>query len=90
MVTSFWIWGLSKAPKKVSDMNKIKIIAFALIISICLCGCTVSKTDSPKGDITFTDDMGRTVNVKTTKNVAALLGSFAHIWTLAGGEAMWS
>lgn len=34
----------------------------------------------------FTDDLGRTVTVDDPERVAALLGSFAQIWMLAGGE----
>ena len=34
----------------------------------------------------FTDDLGREVSVESPKRVAALLGSYADIWYLAGGE----
>lgn len=34
---------------------------------------------------TFTDDLGRTVTVENPQKVAALLGSFADMWFLAGG-----
>lgn len=34
----------------------------------------------------FTDDLGRSVTVKSCERVAALLGSFAEVWHLAGGE----
>lgn len=37
---------------------------------------------------TFTDALGREVSVKNPKRVAALLGSFADIWYLAGGEVI--
>ena len=37
---------------------------------------------------TFTDDLGRTVTVDSPQRVACLLGSFADIWTLAGGEVI--
>ena len=36
--------------------------------------------------ITFTDALGRTVTVGRPRRVAALIGSFADIWCLAGGE----
>lgn len=37
--------------------------------------------------LTFTDDLGRTVTAPCQpKKVAALIGSFAHVWTLAGGN----
>ena len=35
--------------------------------------------------VVFTDDLGRTVTVTNPKRVAALLGSYADIWYLAGG-----
>lgn len=35
--------------------------------------------------VVFTDDLGRKVTVENPKRVAALLGSYAHIWYLAGG-----
>ena len=40
-----------------------------------------NSTDAVK----FTDDLGREVTVENPKRVAALLGSYAHIWYLAGG-----
>lgn len=36
--------------------------------------------------VTFTDDLGREVTVDSPERVAALIGSFADIWILAGGE----
>lgn len=35
--------------------------------------------------VTFMDDLGREVTVENPQRVAALLGSYAHIWHLAGG-----
>ncbi len=35
---------------------------------------------------TFEDDLGRSVSVEQPERVACLLGSFAQIWQLAGGE----
>ncbi len=35
--------------------------------------------------VTFTDDLGREITVENPQRVAALLGSFADIWYLAGG-----
>lgn len=37
------------------------------------------------GEVTFTDDLGREVTVENPQRVAALLGSFADMWVLAGG-----
>jgi len=38
------------------------------------------------GPVSFTDALGRQVTVESPKKVAVLLGSFADVWTLAGGE----
>ena len=36
--------------------------------------------------VTFNDTLGRTVTVESPKRVAALIGSFADVWCLAGGK----
>lgn len=36
--------------------------------------------------ISFTDDLGRTLELERPRRVAALIGSFADIWCLAGGQ----
>ena len=38
--------------------------------------------------VTFTDDLGREVTVNNPKRIAALLGSFAEMWQLAGGDVV--
>ena len=38
--------------------------------------------------VTFTDDLGREVTVENPQRVAVLLGSFADMWVLAGGEVI--
>lgn len=47
-----------------------------------LAGCASKETE--KG-YTFTDDLGRKVTVTSFERTAALLGSYADIWFLAGG-----
>lgn len=54
-----------------------------ILICLLLSGC-VTKNTNVSG-YTFTDDLGRTVTVPNTQRVAALLGSYADIWYLAGG-----
>ena len=44
------------------------------------------NTDESMQKYTFTDALGREVTVNNPQRVAALLGSFADIWYLAGGE----
>ncbi|MCI5969848.1 MAG: ABC transporter substrate-binding protein, partial [Oscillospiraceae bacterium] len=58
---------------------------------LTLCGCTFNKQNdmtSEKADtVTFTDDLKREVTVsKNPQKVAALIGSFADVWNLAGGS----
>lgn len=37
-------------------------------------------------EITFTDDLGRELSLSPPQRVAAMIGSFAGIWAVAGGE----
>ena len=64
-----------------------KILCILLLGSmIFLCACSQGETPDA-GTVNFTDALGREVKVsKNPKRVAALLGSFADIWLLAGGE----
>lgn len=63
----------------------MKILSIFLIICLLFTACGVSTTPTAEG-VTFTDDLGRTVAVEQPQRVAALLGSFAQIWMLAGGQ----
>lgn len=63
-----------------------------LLIAICFLlllpgACTAGRQDAGEGEpVTFADALGRTVSVeKNPERVASLLGSFADVWTLAGG-----
>jgi len=63
-----------------------------LILLLCLllltgCGAEDMKENPvpAEGSITFTDDLGRQVSLPPPERVAALIGSFADIWCLAGG-----
>lgn len=57
---------------------------FALFLAFALCLGPVVRGEEAKA-VTFEDDLGRTVTVEEPKRVAALIGSFAHMWYLAGG-----
>ena len=65
---------------------KIKLLPLVLIAAL-LCGCAAPAAPVEDG-YTFSDDLGRTVTVREPKRVACLLGSFAQIWQLAGGEVI--
>ena len=58
-----------------------------LLAVLCLTGCGRQGNEAPAqvGAYTFEDDMGRTVTLDAPARVAALTGSFADIWCLAGG-----
>ncbi|MGM9684160.1 MAG: ABC transporter substrate-binding protein, partial [Eubacteriales bacterium] len=65
------------------------IIAVILIVAtlFSITACKGQPEDSTKDSVIFTDALGREVSVpKKPERVAALLGSFADVWTLAGGE----
>lgn len=67
----------------------MKKMLAGLLAAMMLCGCFAgcSLRDRYKNTYTFTDDLGRTVSVKQQpEKVAALLGSFAQLWHLAGGQ----
>ena len=60
---------------------------FAIILTaVLLSGCAGGSAGEQTAGYTFTDDLGRTVTVESCDRVAALLGSFADIWHLAGGS----
>lgn len=46
---------------------------------------TEEKSDERTSAVTFTDDLGREVAIDQPQRVAALLGSYADVWHLAGG-----
>ena len=58
-----------------------------ILILTLLCGCGPGEeTLDTENAVTFTDALGRRVSVCNPKRVAALLGSFADVWMLAGGS----
>lgn len=61
-------------------------IACIFMVCVLLAGCAGAPTQTGEEAVAFTDALGRKVKVDSPKRVAALLGSFAQIWMLAGGE----
>jgi len=51
-------------------------------------GCRAKEKTQQETDaaVIFVDDLGREVCVNSTERVAALTGSYAQVWQLAGGE----
>lgn len=69
----------------------MKRTCILLILALCmlLTACGGPGKPSASGDgYSFVDDLGRTVTVHQPQRVAALLGSFAQIWLLAGGQVV--
>ena len=62
-----------------------KLLPFLLLCAL-LSAC--APAPQPQAGTPFTDDLGRTVTLKSPRRVACLLGSFADIYHLAGGEAV--
>lgn len=59
----------------------------ALVLWLTACApAPQPESDGSREGCTFTDDLGREVAVDSPQRVAALTGSFADIWCLAGGE----
>ena len=81
-------------------MKRLLLLATALVLLLTACAApAASVPDAPavpdasappaeaaKTAVTFTDDLGRTVTADRPERVAALIGSFADIWCLAGGK----
>ncbi|MBO7148958.1 MAG: ABC transporter substrate-binding protein [Clostridia bacterium] len=69
---------------------KTKLVALlcALITIFSLCACTHQDSGTElKDSVAFTDALGRELEISVCpKRVAALIGSFADLWVLAGGE----
>lgn len=65
---------------------KKSVVLICLIAAILLCACT-GGAPAPTPSVPYTDALGREVDLPIApKRVAALLGSFADVWVLAGGE----
>lgn len=64
---------------------KKRLLALVLGLML-LCGCGATEKTMETDGMTFTDALGRSVSVEEPQRVACLLGSFAQVWTLAGGD----
>ena len=56
----------------------------SLLLAAILCLGPAAGAEEPEA-FTFTDDLGRSVTVEQPERVVVLIGSFAHMWYLAGG-----
>ena len=63
------------------------LIVLLLLLSLVLNSCVSSFPPTEGENVSFVDDLGRTVTVsRSARRVACLLGSFADVWMLCGGE----
>ena len=69
-------------------MKRVIITIVLIIVAIFIfSSCGAEKENAPSDAVHFTDALGREVTVgKNPERVAVLLGSFADVWMLAGGE----
>lgn len=65
-------------------------LLLALLLTLTACQSAaepVEETQPPSGKtISFTDDLGQDFELEPPERVAAMIGSFADIWCLAGGR----
>ena len=68
-------------------MKRLWILAAALLL-LSACGGTAPGETPPAGPetVSFTDDLGQSFSIAPPRRTAALIGSFADVWCLAGGR----
>ena len=66
-------------------MKKLYLLVMSGLILFGLSACG-TQGNNPADGYTFIDDLGREVTVSSHEKVAALLGSYADMWILAGGS----
>ena len=73
--------------RSLSVKSVIALFMSAVIMISLFCGCAEKAPQKEESDtVTFTAALDREVTVKKNpERVAALIGSFADVWTLAGG-----
>lgn len=77
-----------KNPDVIKDLIRCGCICLLLLLlsaGLTACGPKKPQAQGNSG-YTFTDDLGREVTVSSTERVAVLLGSYADMWILAGGQ----
>ena len=75
---------------------KRRVFISLLLLSLLLASCRqtaqpsaqseLAATPSESGKITFTDALGQDFSIDPPERAAVMIGSFADVWALAGGE----
>ena len=60
--------------------------ALVLLVSGCAPAAETGPAEAGGEAVSFTDDLGRELTVVRSERVAAIIGSFAVLWCLAGGR----
>ena len=68
--------------------TKYNLLLLTIFLLLAAVGCQRQTPSAPPDGFTFTDDLGREVTVTEPQRTAALLGSFADVWHLAGGTVI--
>lgn len=73
--------------RSLSAKSVIALFMSAVVMISLFCGCAEKAPQKEESDtVTFTDALDREVTLKKNpERVATLIGSFADVWTLAGG-----
>ena len=73
--------------RSLSAKSVIALFMSAVVMFSLFCGCAEKAPQKEESDtVTFTDALEREITVKKNpERVATLIGSFADVWTLAGG-----
>lgn len=71
-------------------MTRILIKTFLYMLPLgvsmsAVCRAETAKAEENSEVVTFVDDLGREISVSDPRRVAAMLGSYGEIWSLAGG-----
>lgn len=64
----------------------LAMLCAAVLLAGCAGKAPAEEAMPGDGEITFTDDLGRDITLDAPERVAALTGSFADLWCLAGGK----
>ena len=73
--------------KRTKILKYIAIVALSLGLLFSIVACKDHAENADENAVVFIDSLGREVSVKKNpERVAALLGSFADVWLLSGGD----
>ena len=73
--------------KRTKILKYIAIVALSLGLLFSIVACKDHAENADENAVVFIDSLGREVSVKKNpERVAALLGSFADVWMLSGGD----